>query len=131
MLDKKTPISEYMTEATIQIDVELSLADAKDRMASSSIRHLPVIDDGKLVGMLSARDLLLIESLPGINRDETLVDAAMVDSPKTVAPTASLGEALAVMEDNHIGALPVVEGGKLVGIFTSTDALKLLRRSID
>lgn len=130
MIRRETPIGELMTKSPLHIDAELTLADAGARMAGERVRHLPVMADHRLVGMISARDILLLEALPGVDPKSITVDSAMTANPITCKPTAPLSEVLQLMEEQAVGAVPVVEEGRLLGIFTTVDAVSLLRRAL-
>jgi acetoin utilization protein AcuB len=99
------------------------------------IHHLPVVEDGKLVGILSDHDvrralaLDKIEQITEPGQHTRLMenfDAGHIMSKnvETTTPTATLAEAAKQMIENNIGALPVIEAGELVGIITETDALR-------
>jgi len=130
MIDGTKPISEFMTPAPRSIEADLTLADGRERMASDGIRHLPVFDDDRLVGIVSARDIILLEALPGIDPEEATVAAAMTANPATCAPDTSLLEVLNLMNDRHLGAVPITNKGDLLGIFTDVDAVRLLRDAL-
>lgn len=131
MIAATAPIKDYMTQATIGIDADLTLADAKARMANERIRHLPVLRDGRLIGILSARDVILMESLPDIEPSETPVQSAMVGGNlRTCAPDSPIRDALQIMVEHGIGAVPIVEDGQLSGIFTDVDAAKVLLNAL-
>jgi acetoin utilization protein AcuB len=91
-------------------------------------RHLPVVDtDGNLVGIVDRADLELFQSKagsPSITKRQHRVDQAMTHEVVTVPPDCPLEEAASLMVEHKIGSLPVVEGGKLVGIITETDIFK-------
>jgi CBS domain-containing membrane protein len=113
---------------------QLSLAD--DLMRQERIRHLPVLDeDGELVGILSQRDLFRGALARALGYGETAqrrvlgllaVKEVMTNQVVTVAPDASVTDAARTMVDRKIGCLPVVEGGKLVGILTEGDFVEVL-----
>jgi len=112
-----------------------SLQLAKDIMTLGRVRHFPVIDDGKVVGVVSQRDLYKA-SLGSVMKygekaqraflEEIVVKEIMSDPPITIAPHASVQEAARLMMEKKIGCLPVLEGAQLVGIVTETDMLKLV-----
>ena len=112
---------------------QLSIAD--DLIQQQRIRHLPVLDEGgELVGILSQRDLFrgaLAKALGyGSSQQEKMlamlvVKEVMTTEVLTAGPDTPLSEAAAVMQKNKIGSLPVVQGGKLVGIVTEGDFVAL------
>ena len=116
---------------------QLSLAD--DLMQQERIRHLPVLDeDGRLTGVLSRRDVFrgALASALGYGQHaqqrllETLfVKDAMTPEPRTIAPDAPLAEAAELMATRKIGCLPVMQGGKLVGILTEGTFVELVARA--
>jgi acetoin utilization protein AcuB len=127
-------IRRFMTPTPHTISTRQTLAEAHQAMRERGVRHLPVVVDGKLVGVVSQRDLYLLETLRGVDVGRELVEEAMSDAPFVVAPDASLEEVAEAMAKNKIGSALVVESATLVGIFTSTDALRalvtLLRRGM-
>ncbi len=96
-----------------------TLAEAEAKMHAGNFRHLPIVADGKLVGMLSDHD---IRQHQGHLKD-TRVTGAMTDNPITVTPDTSLEEAAEILLERKIGGLPVVDNEKLVGMITTTDML--------
>ena len=102
-------------------------------MTLERIRHLPVLDDKRLVGVVSQRDLfrsaLAVALGYGERAQETLlrtlrVKEVMSEPAITVSPGATIKEAARLMIEKKIGCLPVLEGRKLVGIVTETDILR-------
>lgn len=94
-------------------------------MQLHAIRHLPVLRDGKLVGLLSERDILEYRANLGMVEDWTRigVSGVMTRSPQTADPDASVTEITARFATSKLDALPIVAGGHLVGIVTITDVL--------
>lgn len=119
-------IADYMTNFPISIDAEAVLADADNLMRANGFRHLPVLRDGELIGILSDRDIKLARSLPGVSSDTTRVGQVVRGELYTVSPETPLHEASKAMAEKRIGSAVVVEDEKLVGIFTTTDALNAL-----
>jgi CBS domain-containing protein len=124
--------------ATVRRNDQLQIAD--DLMSLGRIRHTPVLeDDGEgVVGVLSQRDLFrgaLARALGDGHRAQNkmhgqlVVQDVMTCAPITVAPDLALAEAAKIMLDKKIGCLPVVEDGRLVGILTESDFLKLALRA--
>jgi acetoin utilization protein AcuB len=103
-----------------------SLAMARRAMLDHGVRHLPVLDGGRIVGLLSERDLFLVESVPGVNPTVARVEEAMVASPYVVSPDATVAEVVATMIQLKIGSAVVAEGDRAAGVFTTIDALRAL-----
>mgnify|MGYP002619699062 CR=1 FL=1 len=128
MSRQQTTIRDEMTPLTHSIGDEQPMAEASRRMRAQRIRHLPVLRGGRLLGILSARDLALVESLPGVDPETVAVSQAMTEEPYAVSPDTSLLEVLEQMASHKYGAALVVEGDKPVGIFTTVDAIELARK---
>jgi CBS domain-containing protein len=128
-------VRELMTKdvATVGRNDELNIAD--DVMTMKRVRHLPVLEEGRLVGMLSQRDLFHAALSTALNfgskaQKEFLktvpVKEVMTDEVLTIDPNADVKEAARRMIEHKIGCLPVVENGKLVGIVSETDLLRVI-----
>lgn len=122
---KKT-IAEFMTPSPVTIGVDQTVAFANRRMHEAGIRHLPVLEAGKLVGILSDRDIALIEGLPGADIETLMVGDAMSSEVYAVSSKTTLAHAAEIMAERKIGSAVVTEHGKVVGIFTTVDALRVL-----
>jgi CBS domain-containing membrane protein len=131
-LDEETKVQDIMTRNphTLEADDVLDLAD--DLMSMARIRHIPILSSGKLVGIVSQRDLFfsaLVRALglqPREQKDlmKTLRARELMSHPViTISPGASVKEAARLMGQNKIGCLPVVKGKQFVGIVTETDIL--------
>lgn len=118
-------VQEVMSPDAHVIDMTASLADARRLMRLHGVRHLPVMDDGALVGILSDRDLGRMESFAALATDLRVADA-MTPNPYVVAPEMPLEEVVQVMYANRYGSAIVAREERVLGIFTSTDALGLL-----
>jgi acetoin utilization protein AcuB len=88
------------------------------------IRHLPVCQQGKLVGLVSAGDLHLLETLDGVDPNEVTVKEAMTPDPYQVRPDAPLRDVVQSMAEHKYGCALVTQGAEIVGIFTTVDALR-------
>jgi len=119
-------IRRFMTPAPHTIGRNQTLAVAERMMRDHDIRHLPVLEGGEIVGMLSHRDVLFVEALPGTRPAEILVEEAMVETVVSASPDTPLAEAVEEMARRKIGSTVVTEGGHVVGVFTTTDALNAL-----
>lgn len=119
-----------MTPSPLTIGRDQTLATAHDLMHKHNIRHLPVLDGGVLVGIVTDRDLHLVESLAGTDPKSTLVEDAMTPDPYIVAADTPLHDVAKQMVDHKYGCAVVVDrghvGSHVVGIFTTIDALRLL-----
>jgi acetoin utilization protein AcuB len=122
----KTSIRKFMTTNPHTIGREQSLAVAHQMMREHRVRHLPVLEGGKLVGIVSQRDLHLIETLRDVDPDKTTVEEAMTMDVYVTAPNTPLEEAARVMAEHKYGSSVVVDRGKIVGVFTTVDALAAL-----
>ena len=119
-------IQKYMTTAPHSIGKEQSLAHAHEVLRSHHIRHLPVLDGGQLVGMLTQRDLALVETLKDVDPRAVTVEDAMSTEVFVVSPDAPLDEVVTEMADKKYGSAVVVQNHKVVGIFTTVDACSAL-----
>ena len=125
-----------MKTELVTLSPDDTLREAVRLEMQRKIRHIPVVDaSGKLVGIVTDRDIKRALPSPLTGQlareeydsvlDETLVGKVMTRDPQTVSPETTLADAVQLMFEKKIGGLPVVENGKLVGIYTQTDALAL------
>ena len=119
-------IERFMTRAPYTIGFHQTLAAAHRLMSEHGIRHLPVLESGKLVGIVSQRDLHLIETLRGVDPGEVEVSEAMTPVPYTVSPRSSLSRVASEMAEHKYGSAVVLEKDRVVGVFTTVDALRAL-----
>ena len=115
-------IKKYMTTDVQTIGDEQPMLVAHRLMREQRIRHLPVLHEGKLVGILSDRDLHLIETLQDVDPSKVAVSEAMTPDPYIVSPEAKLDEVVSMMAAKKYGSAIVSDHGKVVGIFTTVDA---------
>jgi acetoin utilization protein AcuB len=125
-MDKLT-VRGFMTPSPHTIGVDQTLTVAHEIMRQHKIRHLPVLRAGKLVGMVTQRDLQLIETLPGVNPSEVQVEDAMTEEPYAISPNTSLEWIAMEMAEHKYGSTVVVDRGQVVGVFTTVDALRALQ----
>ena len=127
--------AEAMTEPAVSIEPTRSLLEAARLMVDHQIRHLPVVDHGELVGMLSDRDIRTIagdparyvEARQGHGSRTLNVQDAMAEAPLTIHGESPLTEVANRLADERVGALAVVDAdGKLIGIVSYVDALRAL-----
>jgi len=135
-----THVREIMQEKIVTIAAGDSLSTVEDIMTLGGVRHIPVVHAGKLVGVVSERDLLRA-SLSALN--ETGVDQrraflhaveigrVMSTPPIVIEPDAKVENAALVMAEKRIGCLPVMEGDELIGLITEKDVLLYVARFAD
>lgn len=120
------PVSRYMTSTPHVVDVKSSIANARRLMRTHAMHHLPVVDHGNLVGIVSDRDLLLLQACARVDPNEEQVREAMLQEPITVSEAAPLDEVAELMVTRKASSVVVIQGSAIVGIFTATDALVAL-----
>lgn len=123
---KDKTIADYMTPSPHSIGYDQPLAHAHHVMRDHQIRHLPVLNRGHLVGMLSDRDLAFIENLKDVDATKVRVDDAMTPSPYSVSKSARLGDVAKEMAEHRYGSAVVMENDHVIGVFTTVDALRAL-----
>jgi len=131
MTDSKTTLRELMTPRPKTIGAEQTLQTAKKVMRDLGVRHLPVLHGGQIEGIISSRDIALVERLPGIDTSKLEVAEAMSMEPYVVSPDTSMAEVARAMAEHKYGAVVVMEGKAVVGIFTTVDALRALASHLD
>ena len=131
----KLKVEEFMQTDLFTVQKEDIIEFVAQVMDWRNIRFMPVEDaKGTLVGLVSARLMMreMTHSNNLNNKNQTTVEDIMITNPTTVEPTATLTEALALMRDNKIGCLPVVNNAhELVGVITEMDFLRISTRLID
>jgi acetoin utilization protein AcuB len=131
-------VREVMTPDPVVIWPSTSVLYARRLLARHKIRHLPVVAGSRLVGMVSARDIQstdrhLVTTLSALQSDLVNgryrpVETVMSEPVCTVGPDVSLQSAAGILVERRIGALPVLDEGRLVGIVTTTDCLRVLTK---
>jgi len=130
-----TPVNAIMSSDVLTIPPTAPVLDALRMMSSTGLRHLPVVEKGRLVGILSDHDVHPFEGSEEISNDVVLrnlnapVSESMTRDPQTVGTTTSLDQAARIMIEAKIGALPVVDRGKLVGIVSTLDVLRWVSKN--
>lgn len=134
-------VRDLMTPEVVTLEADESLLLADDVMRLARIRHLPVVDRGRLVGLVSHRDMLRasVSSLAGLSRTEEAsikgaipVREVMKREVRTVRPDDTALAACELILEWKLGCLPVVDGdGRLVGILTEADFVELARRYLE
>lgn len=128
-------VSDIMTRPVVTLGSNDSLQLAKDILGLDRLRHFPVVDDGVVVGVVSQRDLYKASLGSVLQYGEKAQQAflqgiavkeVMSAPPITITPQVAIQEAARLMIERKIGCLPVLDGGRLVGIVSETDMLKLI-----
>lgn len=119
-------IQMHMTTGPHAIGSDQTLAHAHKLMKTHHIRHLPVLDGGVLAGVISDRDLSLIETLRDVDPGLVRVEDAMSSSVYSVSPDTPLDEVVTTMAERKYGCAVVMQNGHVVGIFTMVDACRTL-----
>lgn len=120
------PIERFMTPAPHTIGHDQPLSKAHRIMREHGVRHLPVLQGGRLLGLVSERDLDFIEALSDVDPNEVTVSEAMTPDTYTVGPKAPIEEVARHMAEHKYGSAVVLDGDRVGGIFTTVDALRLL-----
>jgi acetoin utilization protein AcuB len=120
-------IDQWMTADPCCVQRDEPLRNAHRLMRMRKIRHLPVLQGEQLVGLVSERDLFLLETVRSVKPEKEPVEEAMTERPYAVAPTAKVREVVEEMLARRYGSAVVVDRGRVVGIFTRADALRALR----
>jgi acetoin utilization protein AcuB len=130
-------VGDIMSVSPVTITPSTSVHEAQALMQQRKIRHLPVLQDGRLVGMISDRDIRLVLPSPATSLtvweirhllEKLTVGEVMTYFVMTTAPDCPVTEAVGRMLGHKVGALPVVEDHQVVGILTRTDILRAFRR---
>ena len=122
-------VKDRMSPRFITIGPDASLAEARSLLDHHRIRHLPVVEDGNPVGIITDRDIRSAASASSLG--QVKVGEAMTKNLIMVTPDTQVQEAAKLMVTHRIGGLPVQKEGKLVGIITETDLLNALVETMD
>jgi len=113
-------VGNRMTKEPITTEPDELLIRASHKMQSGGFRRLPVVSEGKLVGILTDRDLRQHQG----HLEHTKINGVMIEKPVTVTPATTLEDAAQIMLERQFGGLPVVADGRLVGVITASDILR-------
>jgi CBS domain-containing protein len=140
-LDKKVTVADYMTDEVVTVSRDTTLLEAHTLMGAKRIRSLPVIEEGKIVGLVTRTDLMSSDpSRPAMqNSQETStkvlaqhVEKVMITDVITIAPSSELTEAARIMLEKKIHCLPVVdEKQQMLGIITESDLFLMLLQKLN
>lgn len=134
-MSAKRLVADIMSPNPVSVTPRNAIRTAINLMREGGYRRLPVIERGRLVGIITDRDLRRAANSPFVVReqwydnfilDHIEVGSCMTPNPLTIEPTAPIAEAARLMRNHKIGGLPVVADGQLLGIITETDLLDFL-----
>ncbi|WP_396182395.1 CBS domain-containing protein [Flavobacterium sp.] len=135
-MKKQVPVSTIMSKNVIKLNLSDDLTKAEMLFKKHHIRHIPVVDSNKIIGMLSYTDLLRISFVDAVDDEDEVVDVTvynmftveqvMAKKLVTVSPDTTIKQVAEILATNEFHALPIVEGELLVGIVTTTDIIKYL-----
>ena len=135
-MKKNVPVSTIMTSNVVKLSLSDSLTTAESLFKKHKIRHIPVVNENHIVGMLSYTDLLRISFVDAVFDDEEIVDSTvynmftveqvMAKNLIKVSPETNIKEVAEILAKKEFHALPIVLGDELVGIVTTTDLIQYL-----
>jgi len=114
-------VSEIMSQEIVTITPDKRVGQALQLMQKEQIRHLPVVEGGRMVGWLTSRDLR--EVLLASMLEKITVADVMVRAPISVSPDTGVEEAARLVKEHKIGGMPVLDGDRLVGVVTMLDVI--------
>ncbi len=134
-MKQRVPVTQIMSKDLVTLNPTQSLYDAEKLFNKHSIRHIPVVEGERIVGVISRSDLLRI-SFADLNENEETVDSVVYDMytipqvmtriPVSVESDATVKEVAEILAKQSFHSIPVVDNGKLVGIVTTTDLINYL-----
>src|SRR5690606_13824584 len=140
-MKKNAPVSTIMTTNVIKLNVSDSLSKAEKLFKENKIRHIPVMNGNKIIGMLSYTDLLRISFAETIDEDDQIIDVTVYDvftieqvmakNLICISPDTTIKEAAEILAHREFHALPVTANGILIGIITTTDLIRYLLNLFD
>ena len=133
----KIAVKEIMTKDLVVVSPTERLVHARRLMLEANVGRLPVVDDGKLVGMITSKDLLrafidfrkkVPEKYQKSQIKDVFVEDIMSKNPQYVSKEMSISEVSKIMMETGFNGLPVMDEGKVIGIITQTDILRLIEK---
>ena len=134
-MKQRVPVSTIMTKNVVKLNLQDDLTKAESLFKKHKIRHIPVVNGNRVIGMLSYTDLLRISFVNSVDEDELIdatvynmftIDQVMAKNLITITPETTIRETAEILSKNEFHALPVVVDELLVGIVTTTDLIKYL-----
>lgn len=124
MKQLRIPVDEYTTPSPLTVEASTPLDELVTMMRSNEIRHVPVVNNDRAIGIISDRDVRMMMNIEGASR--LCAKDIMHADPYTVESGTSLEDVVLEMSKHKIGSAIINDNGTIVGIFTSTDALNAL-----
>ena len=122
-----TTVKDVMTPGPTSVAGDEPVVEAARRMVADDVGSLPVLREGRLVGMITDRDLVLHVLAKDLDPHKVVVSEICSENPVTVGPDEPLDEALQRMAKDQVRRLPVVDDGRLVGIIAQADIARVAR----
>ena len=132
---KKNLVRDWMSPNLLTVEPKTSLHDAHALMKEKDVRRLPVVDDGKLVGIVTLSDVLQAEPSKATTLSifelnyllaKVTIDQIMTRDVITVQATATVRDAAKIMLEHDVSGLPVMDGNSVIGIITESDIFRVL-----
>ena len=131
MQPSRVPVEEYTTADAITAHERMPIDELRQLMNGHGIRHLPVLRGEVVVGVISDRDLRLVDGLSSPEKLQILAGDIMATEPLTVVASTPLDEVALAMSQQKVGsAIVTTADGRFLGIFTATDALNALVETV-
>jgi len=139
-MKKRVPITTIMTKNVVKLNLTDQLTEAENLFKKHKIRHIPVVEGTKIIGMLSYTDLLRISFADAVYDDEEIdvvvydmfdIGQVMTKKIVTISEETTIKEAAEILASKEFHALPVVKDGNLTGIITTTDLINYLLKQYD
>jgi acetoin utilization protein AcuB len=126
--ERMPSVGAAMTPFPFAVGPDASVLEVERLMEAHRIRHVPVQDEGRVLGVVSQRDLhhLVHAALPDSDKSRLRIRHLLLPDPYVTEMTTPLDEVAAEMADRHVGSVVVLRHGKLAGIFSTVDACRLL-----
>lgn len=135
-MKQQVPVSDIMTQNIIKLNLTDDLTKAESLFNNHKIKHIPVVNGNKIIGILSYADLLRISFVDAVDDEDEAVDTTvynmftleqvMTKKVVCVSPETTIKETAEILSANEFHALPVCTGDLLVGIVTTTDLIRYL-----
>ena len=129
-MSKRLQIQTVMSHFPHAIGVDQPTSVAEKMMEEHNIRHLPVQDTGRLIGVVTSRDIDFARARDAGEMEHAFVRDIFTNEPYIVEPTTPISAVARHMAHEHIGCALIAEAGKLLGVFTTVDACRTLAESL-